>query len=260
MSIAMQEPPTNPDQGPHYVHDREQCEAIARRVGVLLSRGNYDGAFHSLRVGIEEELLAVPDEVADISIHQLLDGKDHGHRTACTLESKLGALFVRDLAGVTAADLHSLPNYGDVTHRELVGALSEVGLRFPFGVHDLPETPVIQIPGSNGAFTVSQPASTPLSIVDVITNAGPAELAKIDAAIKEHEDAIAKLKRSGRATATKPTSTATTIIAYIRKNGPAEVADLCEELGLSPRSVGMAATMNKSLSREGNTISLAGGD
>lgn len=187
----------------NYQHDIDLTEAVGRRIGILLAKGNFEGAFLSLRHAVEKELTTIPARLSEMSLSELGDNEDGiWKKTANAIEDGLGIVFLEQLRGVDAETLAVIPNIGERSIELLAEKLRKHRLPFPIPEHfQLPDEPAFdfatyQLPQPTQP-TKERPMSTDAtrSLVDAICNASEADIEKIDVEIARHQEDIAKLKQ-----------------------------------------------------------------
>ena len=109
-----------------HIYDVEHCTRLSRRIGVLLARGNINGARHSLEAAWLELTGAGALSILDRPITELLPTRE-----ANLLEQHLGAAFLRNLCGVPIEDIRNVPYFGVKALADLQTALMELGVPLP---------------------------------------------------------------------------------------------------------------------------------
>lgn len=248
-----------------YQHDIHVTEEIGRRIGILLARGNFEGAFQSLRYAIENELTTIPVKLSEMSLSELGNNDDGvWKQTVNQIERSLGVVFIEQLRGVDLETIEAIPNIGERRIKMLAQKLRKAGLPFPIPEHfELPDEPAFdfstfRIPAQQAAPPQERMmVDTTRTLVDAICNADESDIEKIDAEIKRLEAMIGKLKQAKKVLgkATKPkaktngvahdgVSPSAMVREYIEKYGESHRDDVLRDLGMTGQ--GLSAVIRHS--------------
>lgn len=249
--------------GFEYQYDFDLCERIGRRVGVLLARANFDGAFRSLAYAIEKELHVYETTVADLAIIEL-PWKDDGdeqlqnkaQRLANAIETGLGHVFLNDLRGVAESDFSDLPVFGTKTMRQLREAIESVGVPFPIPADYVfskrcyrppsPIDPSKYPPTPQASLPIQEQVTMANRLIDILCDASESDLDDIDKEVAALEAKIEKLRKArklltGMAVKDGGKKPAERVIAYLREHGPQTRDALSKALYIKPQ--GITATL-----------------
>ena len=234
-----------------YSHDIELCDHICNRIAVLLARGNYDGAFYTLKKAIEEELV---EQTIEFDTMAIMEIESIDVRLANALEKHLGVIFLRDLRGISPDDIREMPNISHGGVLQVSDALKSLGLPFPLPeLFSFPEpVPKFQHHQEKEVVIVQEEQKA-RSIADIIANAGEDELCEIDEQIAEYQSKIDKLKKArkvlgGSSSGGKPKSAGNVtarIVEFIDKNGPTLIDEIASELGVHRMAINGACRGGK---------------
>lgn len=247
-----------------YKHNFEQCEAIGRRIGVLLAQGNMNGAVHSLKYSIANEIGDRKERLGELSIAQLT----RDNRTANIIEEALDATFVQDLVGVSVEQLTTAMGVRRASAAHLLRSLESLGIPFPIP-HAFPLTATVvvsdfeapKLPDPNPSPSPLPRRSEPMSIIDAILNADSDQIKEVDEEIKQTEARLAKLKRARKLLAGINGSSSSgspakplgpRVIAYLKEHGPSTPRATAEALGVAVQAINMSVTRQKEIVRDGD--------
>ena len=262
----------------NYFHDPDVCEQIGRRLGILLARGNYHGAFDSMRYSIEHELVYQSEVLRDLPLISILDT-----RTAGAMERHLNAVFLPHLAGITEEDIRAIPNVSDKAVMMIAKALTAIGVPFPVPL-DFDFDGELQAGKTefDDSYTLPQgmlPKGVSLTetarrevqvnqsatLVDMILNSNGDNLREIDEEIKRLQARVAKLKRARKVLAgvcgesgpkSRKAKLGPRVIEFIQSQGkPLTAVEIAAALDVPTQAVQAAVTKSSGLRRlSDNTV------